>query len=228
MIDNRNDYRFVRGDIGQVIIDGNIMPVRQGDAKNVLRGEDICFLAEAHEARADLWKNAVFKMQTSVYNTPPVDVQLSVGGAQFDFTRALSFAQLSSVAAMHEADSAKRPGSGSPEACSPFFLKRMPQALSGDRDSVINAYVAELGDMVQDAAPSMPAASLNGKILLRSELEYMFADNSLFRLYGCGNTDAYQGYGLGSADQTDVFADDPGGLIGNLNVNNCLFNNYGF
>ena len=74
MIDNRNDYRFVRGDIGQVIIDGNIMPVRQGDAKRVLRGEDICFMAEAHEARADLWINAVFKMQTAVDNTPPVDV----------------------------------------------------------------------------------------------------------------------------------------------------------
>jgi hypothetical protein len=126
MIDNRNDYRFVHGDIWQMIIDGSIMPVRQGDAKNVLRGEDVCFLAEAHEARADLWKDAVFKMQTSVYNTPPADVQLSTGGAPFNFTKELSFTQLTSVAAMHEADSAKRPGSGSPEACSPFFLKRMP------------------------------------------------------------------------------------------------------
>lgn len=74
MIDNSNDYRFVRGDIGQVAIDGGVMPVRQGDAKKVLRGEDICFLAEAHEARTDLWNGAVFKMQSSVYNTPPVDV----------------------------------------------------------------------------------------------------------------------------------------------------------
>lgn len=191
MINNRADYRFVGGDIGQVAIDGGVMPVRQGDAKKVLRGEDICFMAEAHEARADLWKDAVFKMQTSVYNTPPVDVRLSAGGAPFDFTRALSFAQLSSVAAMHEADSAKRPGSGSPEACSPFFLKRMPQTISGSRDDVINAYVAELGNIVQDTAPVMPAASLNGKFLLKSEIEDMFTDNSLFRLYGCGNTDAY-------------------------------------
>lgn len=104
----------------------------------------------------------------------------------------------------------------------------MPQTISGVRDDVINAYVAELGNIVQDTALLMPAASLNGNILLKSEIEDMFTDNSLFRLYGCGNTDAYQGYGLGSADQTDTFADDPGGLIGNLNVNNCLYNNYGF
>lgn len=74
MINNRADYRFVQGDIGDVIIDGGVMPVRAADAKKVLRGEDICFLAEAHEARTDLWNGAVFKMQSSVYNTPPVDV----------------------------------------------------------------------------------------------------------------------------------------------------------
>ena len=74
MIDNRNDYRFVRGDIGQVIIDGNIMPVRQGDAKKVLRGEDICFLAEAHEARTDFWNGAIFKESGTTNNTPPIDV----------------------------------------------------------------------------------------------------------------------------------------------------------
>lgn len=67
----------------------------------------------------------------------------------------------------------------------------MPQTLSGVRDDVINAYVAELGNIVQDTAPVMPAASLNGKFLLKSEIEDMFTDNSLFRLYGCGNTDAY-------------------------------------
>lgn len=126
MIDNRNDYRFVRGDIGQVAIDGGVMPVRPGDAKNVLRGEDICFLAEAHEARTDLWDGAVFKESGATYNTPPVEVQISAQGSQFDFTRMLSKTQLADVAAMHEADAAKRPGSGASDACSPFFLKRQP------------------------------------------------------------------------------------------------------
>lgn len=228
MINNRADYRFVRGDIGQVAIDGGVMPVRPGDAKNVLRGEDICFMAEAHEARADLWKDAVFKESGAARGSPPVEVQLSAGGSSFDFTRALSFTQLSSVAAMHEVDSAKRPGSGASDACSPFFLKREPRPLSGSYDSVFPDLQNELAGIVQDTALLMPAASLNGEILLRSELEDMFTDNSLFRLYGCGMTDLNFGWGIGPAGDADRFEDDPGGLIGNLNVNNCLYNNYGF
>lgn len=74
MINNRADYRFVQGDIGSVVIDGGVMPARPADAKKVLRGEDICFLAEAHEARTAFWNNAVFKMSGASYGSAPVDV----------------------------------------------------------------------------------------------------------------------------------------------------------
>ena len=50
----------------------------------------------------------------------------------------------------------------------------------------------------------MPVANLNGRILEQSEIQSMFADNQLFRLYGCGNTDLMQnaGVGIGTRDQT--------------------------
>lgn len=73
----------------------------------------------------------------------------------------------------------------------------------------------------------MPPANLNGRALLQSEIERMFSDNSLFRIYGCGNTDSSQGWGIGpTTDFADTFVDDPDGRIGNLNVNNVLYNNY--
>jgi len=49
MITSRNEYRFVEGDINDVIINGEIMPFRTGtgtSARKCLRGEDICFLRE--------------------------------------------------------------------------------------------------------------------------------------------------------------------------------------
>lgn len=47
MITTRQEYQFVAGDIDQVEIDGGIMPLRTGTARNSLRGVDICFLMEA-------------------------------------------------------------------------------------------------------------------------------------------------------------------------------------
>ena len=79
---------------------------------------------------------------------------------------------------------------------------------------------------MQDTALLMPAASLNGQLLLQSEIEDMFTDNSLFRVYGCGMTDLNYGWGIGPAGDADIFIDDPTGRIGNLNVNNNLLNNY--
>ena len=63
MISNRTEYEFVTGDLDGILIDGDIMPLRTGDTgkfdkngdpisrKNLLRGEDICFLKEAIEER---------------------------------------------------------------------------------------------------------------------------------------------------------------------------------
>lgn len=45
MLSAVNDYKFVEPQ--NIIIDGGLMPLRQGDAKKVLRGEDAAFLREA-------------------------------------------------------------------------------------------------------------------------------------------------------------------------------------
>lgn len=98
--------------------------------------------------------------------------------------------------------------------------------MSGSYDSVFPDLQNELAGIVQDTALLMPAASLNGEILLKREIEDMFTDNSLFRLYGCGMTDLNYGWGIGPAGDAGRFEDDPTGRIGNLNVNNNVFNNY--
>lgn len=66
----------------------------------------------------------------------------------FDFTRKLSLRQLQAVASMHDTDSARRPGTGSYNACSPFFLKRDPHQLSGTFDNVYTQYTNELAGIV--------------------------------------------------------------------------------
>lgn len=203
MINNRADYRFVAGDINRVAIDGGIMPARRVSAKKILRGEDLCFLAEAHEARANLWNNATFKMSGETYNDDTSDVIVSSPGQVFNFTRSLSITQLRNLATMHEVDSARRPGAGGPRVCNPFFLKRKPQEVTGVlNQTTLDAITAQLDGMIQDAPLSMPAASLNGRVLKQSEIADMFIDNSRFRLYGCGNTDLGHGYGIGSGADT--------------------------
>ena len=45
MLSAVNNYKFVEPQ--NIIIDGGLMPLRQGDAKKVLRGEDAAFIREA-------------------------------------------------------------------------------------------------------------------------------------------------------------------------------------
>ena len=63
MITDPSEYLFVTGDLNDIRIDGEIMPLRTGNTgkvdkngvpiprKNILRGEDVCFLKEATEER---------------------------------------------------------------------------------------------------------------------------------------------------------------------------------
>lgn len=63
MITDPSEYLFVTGDLDDIRIDGEIMPLRTGDTgnfdkndnpisrRNIMRGEDICFLKEAIEER---------------------------------------------------------------------------------------------------------------------------------------------------------------------------------
>ena len=205
MINNVADYRFVQGDINRVIINGDVMPVRAANNKRILRGEDLCFLAEAHEARTNLWDLAYFKTAGRDYTERTRDQYVSSTGQIFPFTRTLSLTQLQHICNMHSTDSAKRPGAGSTRTLSPFFLKRMPQQIVGDLTQAdLQAIKTEMDAIIQDTPLAMPAANLNGRVLRQSEIEDMFADNQLFRLYGCGNTDLLQnsGVGIGTRDQT--------------------------
>jgi hypothetical protein len=63
MITDPSEYLFVTGDLNDIRIDGEIMPLRTGNTgkvdkngvpisrRNIMRGEDICFLKEAIEER---------------------------------------------------------------------------------------------------------------------------------------------------------------------------------
>lgn len=62
MVNSASGYEFVKGDdidgshphgdLDRIVIDGGIMPLRTGTAKNALRGEDIAFLLEFVKQRA--------------------------------------------------------------------------------------------------------------------------------------------------------------------------------
>lgn len=51
MIDDITDYKYVSGPLSEIKIDGGIMPLRSGDDKKILRGEDITFLMETLRRR---------------------------------------------------------------------------------------------------------------------------------------------------------------------------------
>jgi hypothetical protein len=56
MINSIAEYDWIAGDINDVIVNGEVMPLRSNsptgtDSKNCLRGEDICFLGEAAQQR---------------------------------------------------------------------------------------------------------------------------------------------------------------------------------
>jgi len=54
MINNRSDYKYVTG-LDNIIINGQIMPLRSADESNHIRGEDIAFISEAYcELRNDI------------------------------------------------------------------------------------------------------------------------------------------------------------------------------
>lgn len=92
MISNRTEYEFVTGDLDGILIDGDIMPLRTGDTgkfdknddpisrKNLLRGEDICFLKEAiEERRRAVGKtddNPVFSKKISTAQITETDTKL--------------------------------------------------------------------------------------------------------------------------------------------------------
>ena len=80
-------------------------------------------------------------------------------------------------------------------------MKQKPQSIYGALNTTILGQIQQqLGDMIQDTQIKMPQANLNGRVLKQSEIEDMFDDNALFRLYGCGNTDLNYGYGIGTTN----------------------------
>lgn len=72
MITSASDYIFVdfaQGDMPHANFDGDIMPVRQGSLQNILKAEDIAFLAEAAKERLYIWNDAQY--MTSGYTVDP-------------------------------------------------------------------------------------------------------------------------------------------------------------
>lgn len=72
MITSASDYKFVdfaQGDMPHANFDGDIMPVRQALMQNILRAEDIAFLAEAAKERLYIWNTAQY--MTSAYSAEP-------------------------------------------------------------------------------------------------------------------------------------------------------------
>lgn len=88
MISSAADYRFVdfaSGDLPTDRFDGNIMPLRSGDAQGMLKAEDIAFLVECVRDKADAFKNLAFPSDgyTPDRTTPePVVPTKTLSGSQ--------------------------------------------------------------------------------------------------------------------------------------------------
>lgn len=104
MISRLADYDFVAGDIANVVIDGGVMPLRNGvsattgvDRKKILRGEDICLLAEGAPERARCMNGLTWNS----YGRPLVYNGYLYGSAvsadTFSFSRRITASQLASI-----------------------------------------------------------------------------------------------------------------------------------
>ena len=104
MISRLADYDFVAGDIANVVIDGGVMPLRNGvsattgiDRKKILRGEDICLLAEGAPERARCMNGLTWNS----YGSPLVYNGYLYGSAvsadTFSFSRRITASQLASI-----------------------------------------------------------------------------------------------------------------------------------
>lgn len=199
MINNINDYKFVQGDIVDVVIDGGIMPVRA--QPRILRGEDICFVAEAHEQRTDLLDQAVIFDSPNSYNGGYQTTTLSQPGQQFDFTRKLSLSQLCAVDNMNVIDISKLPGSGSPYTSESFYVRRWPQEVywNTDFNTTLLDIQAEWADIVYGNINELLQLpnNLNGRILRQNEVSNIIVDTAKFRIPAYGYLDLNNGYSIG-------------------------------
>ena len=220
MIDALNEYQYVKGDIRSVIIDGGIMPVRPLNKKKVLRGEDICFMAEAHEQRKALFDQAEIKVSNRNIpgEEPPEgsvaggyeEVVLSTNPSVFNFTKKLSRLQLSAVCVNHEIDIQKLGGNQSYQDVQYFFCRRLPNEVmwQGDWDSTVAAIQNEISGFQYGNTSELlqPSNTLNNRKLLSSEVANMLSDSVKFNIPAYGNLNVrddltliqfqYQGMGL--------------------------------
>lgn len=108
MITTPEEYKWMSGDFDTSepypLIDGEIMPLRTGtnpediDRKKILRGEDVCFLAEAAKERSYCFNNSIVRdWDGSGYSM----VTINVSEVPFPFSKSVSASQMQTLVGLY-------------------------------------------------------------------------------------------------------------------------------
>lgn len=132
MITTPEEYKWISGDFDPSepypLINGEIMPLRTGtnpeniDRKKILRGEDVCFLAEAAKERGYCFNNSIVRdWDGSDYSM----VTINVPEVLFPFSKSVSASQMQTLVGLYT-DLFNRPSQAYPIGSHPqiFFIDK--------------------------------------------------------------------------------------------------------